>query len=174
MPIDTHCPSCGTRLRIPSKLVGSGRAKKCPKCNGPLPIVSNRAAAAKPPASRKTGGTGRKRSAVKPGASKPPRKKKVRSPTAESYDVDLVTLTQLHRESTPCPHCGQPIAPDARLAGQMVTCPYCHQQLRMGGTPRQLPTISCPYCRGHIPADPALAGQVVGCPHCRGQVLIPR
>jgi DNA-directed RNA polymerase subunit RPC12/RpoP len=144
MPIDSVCPNCGARLRIPRKLVGSGRAKRCPKCGGALPIVA------------------RKRS---PGG-------RPLTPASSKFDVDLVSPPT--GSTIPCPHCRQPLALDAKLAGQVVACPHCRGQLQLpGGARQQAQAIACPYCSGHITAQPSLAGQVVVCPHCRGQVLMP-
>lgn len=47
MPVQIICPSCGTKLRVPSKLVRSGQAVKCPKCGIPvsMPVPASPASA---------------------------------------------------------------------------------------------------------------------------------
>jgi DNA-directed RNA polymerase subunit RPC12/RpoP len=161
MPIDTLCPACGARLRIPKKLVGSGRDKTCPKCGSLLPIVTGKPLTTPPTSPGKPPST-------------PPKKRLVRRPSSE-FDVDLVPRKRREAadQPVPCPHCRQPIAADSALAGQVVTCPHCQGQLIMPGGAAETQTIACPYCEGHITMDPALAGQVVMCPHCRGQVQMP-
>jgi DNA-directed RNA polymerase subunit RPC12/RpoP len=159
MPIDTLCPSCGARLRIPRKLVGSGREKKCPKCGSLLPIVTGKALTTPPrPPSKSRSPAKKKRPVTRP---------------SSTFDVDLVPRNRSGAQAVPCPHCQQPIAADSSLAGQVVTCPHCKGQLMMPANPADAQTIACPYCDGHITTDPALAGQVVMCPHCRGQVQMP-
>ncbi len=160
MPIDTLCPSCGARLRIPRKLVGSGREKKCPKCGVLLPIVTGKPLVTPPHSPKRSSSSSAK-------------KRPVRRATSE-FDVDLVPRDRSGAagQPVPCPHCRQPIAADSSLAGQVVTCPHCQGQLIMPGA-AEAQTIACPYCDGHITTDPALAGQVVMCPHCRGQVQMP-
>jgi DNA-directed RNA polymerase subunit RPC12/RpoP len=49
MPVDMTCASCGARIRVPRKLIGSGQPVLCPRCHQPIDFRATPVPGARPP-----------------------------------------------------------------------------------------------------------------------------
>jgi hypothetical protein len=52
MSATTSCPSCEMKVKVPEHLVGSGKALRCPRCKGRIPIPAAEPASAEPAAAK--------------------------------------------------------------------------------------------------------------------------
>jgi hypothetical protein len=96
MPILTICQSCGARVRISERAIGTGRAAQCPKCHLPLTgpaIVPSPA---------------RKRRGQTPAPAAPP----------QPEPVSLVSVGS-------CASCGAPLSVPPEMLGRWIECGKC-------------------------------------------------
>src|SRR5262245_369503 len=100
MPVIVACLSCQGRIKIPSKVVHSGRSINCPRCNAPLQF-SGRVAPAQ--AAEKTNAE-----LLRAASPAPP-----------------TPMPACPTQVVQCPHCATQVIDDGWPSGQAVSCPCC-------------------------------------------------
>jgi transcription elongation factor Elf1 len=90
-----------------------------------------------------------------------------------------------------CPNCQKIAEASDALAGAIVTCPGCQQQMQIPASPRDVPTpnlevspivpvspdgrvrFRCPHCKKRLRAPTTSVGSVTVCRHCSQRVQVP-